>query len=74
MNERWKYQLKTGGFWGIFMTIFNVLFEINETSLNEQFTSKNFYLRLVVYTLVGVFLLGYVNWKAKEKRENTNKQ
>lgn len=74
MNERWKYQLKTGGFWGIFMTIFNVLFEINEKSINEQFTSKNFYLRLVVYTLVGVFLLGYVNWKAKEKRENTNKQ
>jgi hypothetical protein len=59
MSERWKYQLKMGGFWGVFMTIFNVLFEIKEISLSQQFASRNFYLRLVVYTLVGIFVLGY---------------
>ena len=72
MNERWKYQLKIGLFWGVFMTLFNVLFEIKEKSLNEQFTSTSFYLRFVVFTLVGILFLGYVNWKAKKKlKENT---
>lgn len=74
MSERWKYQIKTGGFWGIFMTVFNVLFEIKEKSLIEQLTSKTFYLKLVVYVLVGIFALGYFNWKQKLKRENSNKQ
>ena len=60
-------------FWGFFMSVFNVLFEIKEKSLNEQFTSQTFYLRLVVYTLVGVFILGYINWKSKLKRESMNK-
>ncbi|MEC4004285.1 hypothetical protein OX283_006430 [Flavobacterium sp. SUN052] len=73
MSERWKYQLKIGGFWGIFMTALNVLVEIKEKSLYEQLTSSTFYLRLVVYTLVGVLVLGYFNWKSKEKTENSNK-
>ncbi len=72
MNERWKYQVKTGLFWGVFMTLFNVLFEIKEKSLNEQFTSPNFYIRLVCFTLAGIFILGYFNWKAMKKtQENT---
>lgn len=35
MNERWKYQIKTGGFWGIFMTVFNILFELKQVSFLE---------------------------------------
>jgi len=73
MNERWKYQIKTGSFWGIFMTVFNVLFEIKEKSLREQFISASFYIRLVVFTLVGIFILGYFNWKASKKVEENNK-
>ena len=72
MNDRWKYQIKTGGFWGIFMTAFNVLFEIKEKSVSEQFTSAPFYIRLVGFTLVGIFVLGYFNWKAKQKQEVNN--
>ena len=73
MSERWKYQLKIGFFWGAFMTLFNVLFQIKEKSLNEQFTSGDFYLRLVAFVLAGIFILGYINWKAKIKAEGETK-
>ena len=69
MNERWKYQIKTGGFWGIFMTVFNVLFELKQVSFLEQISKPTFYIRLVGYVIVGIFVLGYFNWKAKLKRE-----
>ncbi len=71
MSERWKYQIKTGAFWGIFMSVFNVLFEIQEKPLAVQLSSPVFYLRAVVFLLVGIFLLGYVNWKQKVK-QNSN--
>lgn len=70
MSERWKYQLKMGGFWGVFMTVFMTLFEIKEKPLMEQITSYNFYLRAVVYISVGIFVLGYYNWKQKEKSQS----
>jgi len=70
MSERWKYQLKMGGFWGVFMTIFMTLFEIKEKPLMEQITSYNFYLRAVIYISVGIFVLGYYNWKQKEKNQS----
>lgn len=67
MSERWKYQIKIGLFWGIFMTLFNLLFELQEKSINTQLASTSFYLRAVVFTLVGIFFLGYINWKGKVK-------
>lgn len=70
MSERWKYQVKTGAFWGLFMTVFNVLFEIKEKPLNIQLSSPGFYLRALVFILVGIFVLGYVNWKQKVKQQN----
>ncbi|WP_026703585.1 hypothetical protein [Flavobacterium soli] len=68
MSERWKYQLKTGGFWGIFMTVFMALFEMKEHPLVEQLVSGQFYFRMVTFLIVGIFLLGYINWRAKVKR------
>jgi hypothetical protein len=70
MSERWKYQLKSGGLWGVFMIIFMTLFEIKEKPFVEQINSYNFYFRAVVYLIIGIFVLGYFNWKAKIKREN----
>jgi len=67
MSERWKHQIKIGLFWGLFMTFFNVLFEIKEKPLSVQFTTPNFYIRLIVFTVFGIFLLGYFNWKAKSR-------
>ena len=74
MSERWKYQLKMGGFWGIFMIIFMTLFEIKEKSISEQLSSKDFYFRAISYLVLGIFVLGYFNWKSKVKREKVDKQ
>jgi hypothetical protein len=74
MSERWKYQIKMGGFWGIFMIIFMTLFEIKEKPLMEQLSSTNFYIRAGIYLAVGIFGLGYYNWKQKMKSENSEKR
>jgi hypothetical protein len=73
MNERWKYQLKTGGIWGVLMIVFSILFSIKEKPLEVQLSSPNFYIRSVLYIISGVFILGYFNWKAKKKAEENNK-
>lgn len=65
MSERWKYQIKNGGFWGLFMAIFMVLFDLKENSLYEQLDSFQFYFRLIGFLLVGIFILGYFTWKNK---------
>jgi hypothetical protein len=70
MSERWKYQLKTGAIWGLFMSIFNLLFELQEKPFVVQISSPVFYLRSVVFILVGIFVLGYFNWKQKVKQQN----
>jgi predicted tellurium resistance membrane protein TerC len=68
MSERWKYQLKVGLFWGLFMTGFMLLFEMKEKPIRNQITAPGFYLKLVVYVTVGIFVLGYFNWKQKVKQ------
>ena len=70
MSERWKYQIKTGGIWGLFMVVFMTLFELKEKPFMDQITSYNFYLRAVVYIGVGVFVLGYFNWKQMRKNKS----
>ena len=74
MSERWKYQIKMGGFWGIFMIIFMTLFELKEKPFMEQLSSSNFYIRASVYLVLGIFGLGYYNWKQKMKNEKIDKQ
>ncbi|MBG6110907.1 putative membrane protein [Flavobacterium sp. CG_9.10] len=70
MSERWKYQIKMGGIWGVFMTVFNVLFEIKEIPFLEQVSKPSFYIRAAAYIVVGIFVLGYFTWKAKLKQQN----
>jgi hypothetical protein len=41
MSERW-YQIKMGGIWGVFMTVFNVLFDIKETPFQRKLHSYLF--------------------------------
>jgi hypothetical protein len=71
MSERWKYQIKTGGFWGIFMSVFGLLFEMKEHPIAQQIAQPKFWFRAVVYLALGIFVLGYVNWKQKEKQGRT---
>jgi len=74
MSERWKYQLKMGGFWGVFMVIFMTLFELKEKTISQQLSDANFYVRAVSYIVIGIFVLGYFSWKEKIKREKNDKQ
>jgi len=70
MSERWKYQIKMGGVWGLFMVVFMMLFELKEKSFTQQFSDQNFYIRAISFILLGIFVLGYFNWNSKNKREN----
>ncbi|WP_395060927.1 hypothetical protein [Flavobacterium sp.] len=74
MSERWKYQVKTGGFWGIFMVIFTTLFDLKENPIMKQLSSTNFYIKSFIYIGIGIFVLGYFNWKAKVKNEKKDNQ
>jgi len=67
MSERWKYQIKTGLFWGVFMSVFNTLFEIQEHPIIEQLSRPGFYFRSITFIIVGIFVLGYFNWKSIKK-------
>lgn len=68
MSERWKYQIKMGGIWGVFMTVFNVLFNIKEIPFSVQVATLNFYIRATTFILIGIFVLGYFTWKSKQKQ------
>jgi hypothetical protein len=74
MSERWKYQLKMGGFWGVFMVVFMTLFELKEKTVSQQLSDNNFYVIAVSYIVIGIFVLGYFSWKEKVKRENSAKK
>lgn len=67
MSERWKYQIKIGLFWGLFMAFFNLFFE--EKPIKVQLTSADFYFRAAIFILSGIFILGYINWKARAKAQ-----
>jgi hypothetical protein len=71
MNERWKYQLKVGLFWGLFMLVFMTLFEWKEQPIMTQLSSLKFYVRLVVYLALGIFFVGYFSWKGKDPKNNS---
>lgn len=68
MSERWKYQIKTGAPWGVFMIIITLFFGLKENPLTAQIADPNFYLRSAGYVLFGIFVLGYSSWKAKKKQ------
>ena len=71
MSERWKYQIKNGVTWGVFMTFFMILFDIKQVPLAEQISKPEFYFRALAYVAIGIFVLGYFTWKSKNKKENT---
>ncbi|NUY81273.1 hypothetical protein HUK80_10230 [Flavobacterium sp. MAH-1] len=68
MSERWKTALKFGLLWGILMLIFSALFDLQEKTLSEIVNSGSFWLRSLVYTLVGIFPVGY--FSAGKKQAN----
>ncbi len=76
MSERWKYQFKTGLPFGIMMPVVMTLFDWFGTSasFDEAFFSMNFLVKLVIFLLGGIFVIGYFNWREKQKNLEYNKQ
>jgi hypothetical protein len=70
MSERWKYQIKSGGIWGLFMSGFSLFFNMKEQPIAEQLQNPQFWFRTVIYLTIGVFGLGYYNWKQKQKQQS----
>jgi len=66
MSERWKFQIRMGGMWGIFMTVFMTWYETKEHPLTEQLSSAQLYIRMVAFLAVGIFGLGYYGWKNRK--------
>ncbi len=73
MTERWKYQIKSGGIWGLSMSAFIVLFKMKEQPIAEQLQHQEFWGKTIIYLIIGIFGLGYFNWKQKVKKDNTLK-
>ena len=70
MSERWKYQIKTGAPWGVFMIVITLIFGLKEKPFATQIVDYNFYFRAVGYILFGIFVLGYSSWKTKTRKIN----
>lgn len=70
MSERWKYQIKSGSFFGLILTIASSLFKALDIGFVAEYVSLQFLLKLIVYILVGIFFVGYFNWKAKIKKDS----
>ena len=69
MSDRWKYQVKTGVFWGLFMIGFSTWYLSEKTPLAVQLADNSYYFRAVGYIVFGIFVLGYSSWTAKRRRE-----
>ena len=65
MSERWKYQIKTGGIWGMILSLCLCVFDLFEMTFEDAFLSKKNLLRTLYLVLVGIFIVGYLNWKKK---------
>jgi len=65
MNERWKYQVKYGFFFAIFIVLFNALFEYREQSFVHKLSTLVFWLKFLVLLILSIFVLGYFSWKSK---------
>ena len=70
MSERWKFQIKNGVIWGIILSLGLSVFDLFEITFEDAFFSKRNLLRTLYFVLVGIFILGYLNWKKKIKRDN----
>lgn len=69
MSERWTFQLKSGLIFAFVFTF--MMCVMNEKSLEIQFNSTNFYIRILTNILVGVFVIGYFKWKGQDEKNNS---
>ena len=69
MSERWKYQIKIGLFWGLFMSIMSTF--TSEKKLVEEMHEGRIYWRFILNLFVGIFFMGYLFWKGRDPKNNS---
>lgn len=82
MSERWKFQIKNGVFWALFMAfIMSIPFDLIDWANLKYLTfekafllSKLFLFKFLFWILPGIFIIGYFDWKQKKKREKIDEQ
>lgn len=74
MSDRWKYQIKSGLPFGLLLPIFITALDWYGTSFEEAFLTQKFMISLAVFLFAGIFIIGYFNWREKQKNEEYNKQ
>ena len=70
MSERWKYQVKTGGLWGLIIAIVIPTLDLFQISAEQAFLSRHNLFRTVYFIIIGVFLIGYLSWRKKVKSDS----
>jgi hypothetical protein len=73
MSERWKHQIKAGWAFGIFMPVITTAFDAYGTSFFDAFFSAKFLVKLGVFLILGIFVIGYSSWREKAKNEMYNR-
>lgn len=70
MSKRWIYQIKNGLVWGLIISLCLSVFDLFEMAFEDAFFSKKNLFRTLCFVLVGVFIVGYLSWKKKVKRDD----
>ena len=65
MSERWQFQIKNGGVWGLIVSFSIAIIDLFEMSFEDAFLSQEKLLRTLYFVLAGIFIVGYSNWKKK---------
>jgi cytochrome c biogenesis factor len=73
MNERWKYQIKSGLPFGLLLPIGLGLVDCYGTSFSEAFFTLKFLITLLIFLFLGIFVIGFNNWKERRKTIEYNK-
>ena len=67
MSPRWKFQIRNGLPFGIFMAIFMTGFDAALENSIQPFLTRTFLIKLLVWMILGVFVVGYFNWRERKK-------
>ena len=71
MSERWKYQLKNGGGWGILTAIIMGGIDTYEEGFAEGFLNIGFVIQLAALLVIGTFGFGYILWREELGRRKS---
>jgi hypothetical protein len=74
MNERWGYQLATGVAWTLFMDICITTNKMYDCPILDQIMKLDFWINTLIYLVIGVFIIGYINWYFNIKRKKSKKE